>query len=252
MKTKIHPSILVILILLLVGAGVYQFTVIRGLRFNAEENATMYKDATRDAKIYRDKFNRSVAEVKSIKTQNIKDFTEAIFTDSAMIRLQELVQENQKLLKKGGTANNFSSGTTIDKGTVNNTYVTSTGDTARESLYSDDWINYSILSLPDSTYLSLKTRDEYSVVNGYEKDPDKKGLKRLFARRDVPYSIVKSSSPYSAITEMKTYSTEMTKPSRFGFDAQIGITWTGTKFGPYAGAGIGYRIIEFNSKRTAR
>ena len=237
---------------LIILALILQIFFINKYRHAAKETKDLYETATKDADIYRNKYNQSVGEIEAIRTQKLSDFTDAIFKDSAMIRLQQSVAENQKLLKKGGTANNFSSGTTIDRGTTNNTYITSTGDTARRSSFSDKWIDYTILSFPDTTFLNLKTFDQYSVINGYEKDPDKKGLKKLFSRRNIPFSKITSESPYSEITEVKTYAVEMTKPSRWGLDGQAGITWTISGFKPYVGVGVGYRLIEFNSNRTAR
>lgn len=200
----------------------------------------MYKQSQSELQVIKNKDGTETAKNESISGVDIKDFVNAIFKDSAMIELQQLVKENNRNIKKGGSATNFGTQTTIDKSST--TYVTYENDSfpIYTSNYKDKWIDYTILASKDSIKLNQKIFNKYSLVVGREKV---KVDGKLF-KQWKPYSYVTNHNPYTSTETLKSYQVELDKPKRLGLGVNLGYSLTPVGLLPSIGIGLNYNVIE--------
>ena len=157
--------------------------------------------------------------------------------DSMILSLQSLVK---KYKGKIDAAVIIKTTTTIEGKGKTEVYIDST---KTDSLYvypvykstlSDRWYNALITAAEDTTILSLKTYDEYSLTLGVDKGRW--------------YADVYNANPYSTTTNIRTYKVipPTIKPKRWGLGATLGYGITPTQsWQPFVGVGITYTFIQF-------
>jgi len=170
---------------------------------------------------------QTVGRIKVNETRDPKDFVNAVFTDPQMLRLQKLVKDNNKEIKRNGSAIILDTRGAVESttGTVVTVIDTLEGE-IKETIYStdfsDDWIEYSIKASSSNIDLRFSYKDSYNITIGDQK-PEKGGFfKRNFGSR-TPYADVTSLSPYSDIEDLRVFNVnDERKPSRWGITAQLG------------------------------
>ena len=177
---------------------------------------------------YKDKNNRTVAQIELLKTKTVNQFLELRTKDSIIQELQNEVRRNKRKIKDGGSVTIFETETKFDT-IIPKSYKDSTSFQFR-----NDWINFQYYT-QDSTQFELKVKNEYAVLIG--KDD------ALF-RKPRYYVEVTNKNPYSETKTLRTYQVDYPTPSRFGIGIQTGITYDG-HVKPYIGIGIQYTILSF-------
>lgn len=240
-------KIIVLLIVLLIASTCENFR----LNDRVDETKAMYENASKETLIYRNKLGQSEAAAEIVKSQKVADFVKAIFSDPAMIALQNSVKENGKKLKNGGSVTYFNSETIINKSGKTDTSIDSIGNVTFTSKYSDEWLSYSTIANKDTTKLKVSMRNEYDVVLGSEKDSTLGFFKRLVSEPKTR-AWVTSKNPYDEIKEMKAYQVKGTSPSRFAATVNVGYGFDLANIGikPYLGIGISYRLFYIGKGKT--
>jgi len=199
---------------------------------------SLYSAVISELEISENKLGEEVAKREIIQTNNIKDFLQLqVGQDSILMELQGLVKEYKKILNKGGSATIYEGETNIDKSSITNITYNNDSLPIYNSVFNDEWINYSIISKKDSTNLSLKVKNKYDIVIGFERT-------KIFKPKK-PYVIVTNHNPYSMTKDLRTYQVKGYKPKRFGIGLSTGIgIGLNLKPQPYIGLGLNYSIIE--------
>ena len=231
-------------------AGIAIIAVLAYLYWGAKnqlaEQVTLQEAAVAEMEVWKDKDGLNNARIQSLETENADTFLKFASKDEAIVALQADVKRMNKYLKKQGSVTNFS--TTTD--------VTATGETevivneqepefpTYKSRFEqkDDkgkiWAFGNVIASKDSTSISQKIFNEYSVTIGREPQ----GF--LGLGKSKAFGEIKNLNPFSETTTLRTYQVSLPKPKRFVIGPSAGLTFDGT-FKPYIGIGVTYGLIRF-------
>jgi len=230
MNKNIIILMLSILVIVAVADNVFRKSV-------ALKEKTNLIEALGDSlEVWKNKDGQSMAKIQILETQNAKTFTQLATTDKSIKKLQKLVEENQKLLKRKG------SGTIINTTTEIQTRVKTVviNDSIYTGSFKDDWLSIESTSTGDSTKYKFKSRSELSLILGEEKVG-------LFKRK--PYAIVTDRNPHTNITGLRSYQVIPPKKKKFIIGPSIGygilINNTGAQTGWILGGTVTYNLIQF-------
>lgn len=175
---------------------------------------------------FKNKNGDNVARIKTLETQNSSAFLGLETKDKEIIRLQQVVKQYKKELKNSGSVTNFSSNTSID--TMFNSEVSfeQSIDTSnyvypiyRSAFNLEDWVQGKIEARKDGVEVSLKIRNDYSIIIGEESQG-------LFKKK-IPFSDVINYNPYSFTTQSRTYKVSLPKVKKNGIGIMGGIDYRG-------------------------
>lgn len=231
-------------------AGVAVIAILAYLYFDAKnqlaEQVTLQEAAVAEMEIWKDKDGLNNARIQSLETESAETFLKFASKDEAIVALQADVKKMEKYLKKQGSITNFA--TTTD--------VTATGETEiienetdpelptykSQFEQKDDkgkiWAFGSVVATPDSTSISQKIFNEYSITIGREPQ----GF--LGLGKSKAFGEVKNLNPFSETTTLRTYQVALPRPKRWVIGPSAGATFDGT-IKPYIGVGVTYGLIKF-------
>jgi hypothetical protein len=183
------------------------------------------------------------AAIQAFVTEKIKDFYTIKSKDSTIVALQDIVRQNEKKLKGGGSAvvvkgetSIVSSGPTIIEHTNYDTVDKPVFPVYKATIIEKrGWYTIKSRADKDSTHIDLTIANSYDVIVGKEKG-------KWFAN-------VTNHNPYSSIKSMRAYHVEVpeTRQKRvnlaifggYGYNLQGEVRGT-----PLIGAGISYTILS--------
>jgi hypothetical protein len=208
-----------------------------------EKTTTLHEIMMSDTIVkYRNKEGVLFAKTQVLKAENTKAFTDIKSKDSTIQKLQNLVVEYKRKLKEPGSTaivistEGEASGQTATVVTVdpdcpdaNPTYT---------GLYDfNGWVWGEVIANKDSIGVSVRYRDEFSVVIGEEGG---------FLKKKKPFALITSKNPYTDIKEYKTFQVEAPPPKRFSVGPGL-MFGLGAEFKPgiFAGVAVQYSLIRF-------
>lgn len=155
-------------------------------------------------KIWKDKDGLSNSKTSVVTTEDPKDFIKLKNQDETIQKLQAEVKKYEKQLKKGGNVTNFTSETKVTTTVPTKVDTVYTVEQAKQLIYRSEfnkegWVFGNTVATPDSTTINIHTKDEYTVVVGFENT----GF--LGLGKGTPFSLVNNKNPYSITPELKTY-----------------------------------------------
>ena len=172
-----------------------------------DEKNNLINSLNDTVKIWKDKDGLSNSKTSVITTRDPKDFLTIKSQDKTIQKLQQEVKNFEKQIKKGGSVTNFVSETKVT--TTNPTKIdTIVIDSTKHLVYrsefnKDGWVFGNTVATPDSTTVNIRTKDEYTLVVGFENT----GF--LGLGKGTPFSLVKNKNPYSTTPELKTYQVDI-------------------------------------------
>ena len=202
--------------------------------------------------------NTLISEVESLINNSLKfstfdeyfikicDLIKLKSKDEDIQKLQQLVSNYKSKLKKQGSATIFETTTEIEDKVptkVDSIIYPKDGLIVKKPVYNSSfnlggWVVGSTKATEDSTQISLKVRNEYSVIIGEESQGWFKSKK--------PFVEIINQNPYSETKSLRTYQVQLPKPKYFGIGPIIGYgISTDFKFQPFIGVGIQYNLIKF-------
>ncbi len=192
-----------------------------------QESNDMYVNINDSLKVYKDKDGLNVAKISVLESTKASQFLELKAKDSTIIKLQSLVEQYKKQLKKpGSTVAIINTETIIDTMFVTKTVVDSSNclklPYTREIKTKWLYLDYTINS--DSTSMFLKTTDELEFVLGEER-------KGLF-KKPVKFAQVTNNNPFSSTKDLRVYQVkDNSKKHNFALSPGImyGYTVDGTR-----------------------
>mgnify|MGYP000078317186 CR=1 FL=1 len=197
-------------------------------------------------KTWKDKDSLSHAKIQVIETYNPKDFINIKSNDKEVQELQKVVKTYQDKLNKQGSVTIFNSNTNIDTKVptkVDTIYVPKDGLVVKKTVYNSSfnlggWVVGTTKATEDSTQVSLKVKNEYSVIIGEESQGWFKPKK--------PFVEVINKNPYSETDKLRTYQVQTPAVKRFGIGPFVGYG-IGSNFnaGVFVGVGLQYNLIKF-------
>lgn len=158
-------------------------------------------------KIWKDKEGLSNTSNSVVTTRDPDDFLKLNNQSKEIQKLQKEVEKYKSSIKKGGSVTNFVSETKVTS--TNPTKVdTVIIDNTRKLIYRSEfnkegWVFGNTIATPDSTTINVQTKDEYTVVVGFEN----RGF--LGLGKGTPFSLVRNGNPYSTTPELKTYQVDI-------------------------------------------
>ena len=215
-------------------------------KYESKEQANLVSSLNDTIKTWKDKNNLSHSKIEVIETINPNDFIKLKSKDEDIQKLQQLVSNYKSKLKKQGSATIFETTIEIeDKVTtkVDSIVYPKDGLIVKKPVYNSSfnlggWVVGSTKATEDSTQISLKVRNEYSVIIGEESQGWFKSKK--------PFVEIINQNPYSETKSLRTYQVQLPKPKYFGVGPIIGYgISTDFKFQPFIGIGVQYNLIKF-------
>lgn len=155
------------------------------------------------------------AKITSFESRQHEDFLKINSKDEEIISLQKEVKRQKKYLKKQGSVTNFKSNVNIDTSSISTNIGTKINPIYKSDFNLDGWVIGSSISDSSKTRLSLKIKNEYSVVIG--KEPQ--GLFGLGKAK--PFGKVINKNPFSDIKELKTYQVSLPKKKNFSVSPSL-------------------------------
>lgn len=226
--------------------GVLIALLFRGCGNDDADKVKLYEHLNDTTTFYKNKYNQQVARNTVLESRSAKTFLAIETKDKEILALQQLVKDYKKQLKSGGSATNFTTGTTINNTTgtfvVVDTFSIIKNDTVHHypiyaTEFENEWIHYNIDASKDSIGLKLQTTDKYSVVIGEERP-------KMFKKK-VAFVDVISESPYTKVKSVKTYKVDdKRKPTRVSLGVQGGYGLTIYGATPYIGLGVQFNLLN--------
>lgn len=230
------------------GASIVFIGVIVIKSCGKAENNSIFQQVLQDSLVKIRNTNGSLtAKVNLLVDKDIKNILSIKSQDQIIKTLQDEIKKNKKIISKGGSVTVFSTTTTYTSQLHNDSIVNSNGNdsisnctcTYYSSSIDSTWVVYKITSKRDSTKLSLRIKNEYSVVIGSEKI-------NLFKRK--PVAFVTTKNPYDDIKSMKAFEVEDTRKRLVNISIQAGYGITLKGMSPYVGIGMGVDLWEMLKK----
>lgn len=194
-----------------------------------EEQIALTEIANDSLKTWIDKEGVQRARIRAFETRETETFLRFKTTDSLIIALQGVVKNFEKELKNSGSATVFRTETRVDTFLVGDIQVLP-GDTIRRDSFIElypkyvrefdlgGWITGEITMGLDTLKLTGKSKNEYTVVIGEEKQ---KG----WFKKPLAFVDVSNANPFSETVAVRTYKVKKEKKR-----VQVGI-------GAYTGYG---------------
>lgn len=191
-----------------------------------EDQTSIINGLNDTVKVWKDKKGKTYVKSGVIATSDPKDFIKIKNLTGENKKLQDEVKKYESKIKNGGSVTTFTAETKVKTTAptrVDTVYVPKEdGLKVASPVYSSDfnlggWVVGSTVAKADSTTVDLKTYDEFSVVIG----EDKTGF--LGLGKPIPFGLVTSASPYTAIPTSKTYKVQIeTKKNKWVLPTTIG------------------------------
>lgn len=199
-----------------------------------------------ELEIYQNKDGENVAKIGTFKTQNAKLFLELKTKDKETLELQALVRKYKKELSNRGSATIFGTETRLDTVNTMDTIWASQLDSnfILADTVNNQWIDLTYGfkfqdGFSDTSYASLKIRNEYKIVIG----EDKTGFLGLGKRKS--FVEITNSNPYTATIALKTYEVDKPRVKKFVLGPQVGFTLNqNLQLTPVIGLGVTYKLFE--------
>lgn len=212
-------DLVIVALSILVGYLTYSLFYSHG---TLREYKNLVESTQAEVETWRDEEKRHLAKINQMTSEKAQIFIDLKTKDSSIIALQETVEEYKEKLRKSGSVTNIDSDTNIDnKGKTN--------VNARDTVYLDnviyiypeysndfnldEWVYGSVVANKDSTQVSVKIKNSYSVVLGREGGS-------LF-KKSKPFALVRSENPFTEIKELKSYQVSLPKPKRWSFGPSL-------------------------------
>lgn len=239
-NSKIRLGFILVVILLLLGAGYY----IDKLQGQLKEQTNLVVSLEQDVSSWKDKDSVSYSKIRVLETERAKDFLKIQSKDSTVTALQETVKKYKRELRDRGNVTNIITETKYD--TI---YKTRKQDSisreALSSLYISDTISnnfiHSVFGFNGgNTHFSLQIKNDYKIVVGEERQG--------WFKDPIPFAIVESTNPYTEIKSLRTYQVTAPRRKRYGVGPIVGY---GLNLGPvptlgmFIGIGVQYEFIKF-------
>lgn len=195
-------------------------------------------------KVWKDKDGLNHGSIGVITTTDPKDFINLPTNDPEIKRLQAEVEKYRKQIKNRGSVTTVTSNTSADI-KVPTVVVQQPQDPNfpiyRSKFDLDGWIYGTVEARKDSTLISPRIRNEYTVVIGQEKQ----GF--LGLGKPKPFVEVVNKNPYTETTQLRTYQVDDTRRKshwNFGLYGGYGATLVKKEVvvGPQVGGGITYNF----------
>lgn len=172
-----------------------------------QEQANLINSLNDSVKISKNKEGLNVSTNSTVVTKDPNDFLKLKNQSEEIKSLQKEVETYKDKIKKGGNVTNFKSETAITSTTktiIDTIFIDSTKQAVYSSSFDKEgWVVGNVIARPDSTTVNVKTKEEYTVVVGFEPQ----GFLGLGTPK--PFSLVKNKNPYSVTPELKTYQVEI-------------------------------------------
>jgi hypothetical protein len=238
MKKEYVPFVLVIIVLLII---IIMFKHCNG---KEKEKSTLYEHLEDSIVFHKNRSGQKVARIQLLESNSVKDFLKIKTQDSVVKHLQAKVKEYERQIKNNGSVTKIGTFSSISNSTATvarDTIIIDRGDSLKASIYTttfkDKWINYRIDAFPDTTYLDLKTKDNFSVILGSERPK--------WYKKKQPFVDVISESPYTEVKSVRAYRvTSSMKPTRLSLGIQVGYGFSSLIPKPYIGIGLQYNILN--------
>lgn len=229
-----NKNVLIGILVLVLGLVMYFW---KGSIDSHRELQGLNEALTDSLQISRNEKGELVAKISTFETQHTQDFLRFKTTDSLTLELQKEVRSMKKYLKKYGSVTKFSTSTEVDT-TVPTEVQQITGEypTYNSKFNLDNWVFGNISASKDSTAISLRVENDYSVVVGREPT----GF--LGLGRGKPFSQITNKNPYSTTRTLKSYNVSLPRPKRFGLGPYVGLDILGR---PSGGLSINYDLIQW-------
>lgn len=232
---KSKNIIILILVILLIGLSAFV-----GYKKDSYEEIEALQEAyTKELELYRDEDGILRAKIETLETSSAKVFLAFKTRDSAIIKLQKIVKENTKYLKKQGSVTHMTTNTVIDTAVETKVEYKDSFPIYKGNINLDRWVYGYIVATKDSIYPRLKIRNEFSCIIGREPQ----GF--LGLGKSKSFVDVKVHNPYSNVEELRTYQVKTPKSKRFSVGPYIGVQYYDSSFKPSVGFGVNYAIIKF-------
>lgn len=232
--------------------------VFGGCFFLRLRNSIMDKDNTIAAlqdtvTIIKNNNGSQTATIAAFRTSRVKDIIRLKTKDSTIIRLQNVLSKYSTELNRGGSAAVFTTATnaTVSSASVirkiDTFYVKSRGKDSTvylfpqysSSFHLGKWIVGTTLATKDTTFVSVRTYNEYQAVIG-----ERGG----FLRKKEPFVDITTMSPYDSIHTVRAFITSAPAYKKWGISIFGGYGVTIQKspiMAPLIGVGISYSFIRF-------
>jgi hypothetical protein len=194
-----------------------------------KEQSNLIEASFDTIKKWKGKNGQYYAKIQVLETRNSKDFLDLKSKDSTIIKLQGIVKENRRLLKKQGSVSVINSETKVK----DSTKTTVIRDTVTKSdVYTSNitkkWYEIKTVARKDSTFHEFKTFSKLSLTIGLESQG-------LF-KKPIPYGVANDENPFTDIKEMRIYQVSFPKRKSFSLapSINVGVDFTGviyTTFG---------------------
>lgn len=223
---------------LVLGVFLY-FDSCRKRKQDNKDNISLVNALSDTLKIYKKKDSTNVATISVLETGSARDFLKIKSGDSEITELQKLVKEYSKKLSEGSSVTKAKVETVIEqsKPTIvvrrDTMWVDSVAyvyPTYRDTI-KNKWIDYTAIMNKDSSNISFKVTNDFSVIVGKHK-----GKAFVDLNTDNPYSSTKS---------LRTYQVKMPREKRFGIGPNVSYGFDQDfkkKF--FIGVGIQYNLLR--------
>ena len=215
-------------------------------KYESKEQANLVSSLNDTIKTWKDKNNLSHSKIEVIETINPNDFIKLKSKDEDIQKLQQLVSNYKSKLKKQGSATIFETTIEIEDKVptkVDSIVYPKDGLIVKKPVYNSSfnlggWVVGTTKATEDSTQVSLKVKNEYSVIIGEESQGWFKPRK--------PFVEVINKNPYSETDKLRTYQVQTPAVKRFGIGPFVGYG-IGSNFsaGVFVGVGLQYNLIRF-------
>jgi len=186
------------------------------------------------------------AKISVLESRNTRDFVKLSTKDTTINKLQKLVKENEKYLKKQGSVSIIEMETKLDtviKSIVNNNIkLEPSGDSPiyTAPIKMGKWINGETVASRDSTHIRISFKNEIQSIIGTEKT----GFLGLGKRKTFTETTL--LNPFSEVKTIRTYQKQSapTKKIHIGPTLMYGIGQN-VQPGVYIGIGATWGVINF-------
>lgn len=246
--------IIVILVLLLTGAGGYIYK----LKNEKQEITNLYGASLDELRQVKNKNGQYVATIEAMKSAEVETFLQMETKDAFIAELQDEVKRNKRVIKQQGDAIALlASQTRIDTVIVEKEIQPEKLVATKDSLaytIKNEWItatygfklkymNQFERMDVENTFLNLTVDNKYSVILGSEPT----GFLGLGKRK--AFAEVTNHNPYTKTTNLRTYQVDGYPEKKFGVGIiggyGLNLSPPGVQTGLFIGVGVSYNLFRF-------
>lgn len=234
--------------ILIIVTGLLVLKVLYNKHIEKNVYTSFNKELKDSLKQYKNKYNEEVSKISILEGSSNKQFVELASKDSQIIKLQQLVKENNKRIKHGGSVTNITNQTDIssltptiitEPDTVEVEHYTYIYPRYETTVNKDGWIVGKMIATKDSVELDVSINNEYNIIMGREGG---------FLRKKKPFIEITNKNPYTTTKTLRTYDVSAPKPKKIGIGLYggYGVTIEKTpRLVPNVGIGLSYNLIRF-------